>query len=53
MAHGVRGDFTDYSQKTAVEGRANWTIQEFQTGALPHFEALNEVTRGYDAFLEG
>ena len=51
MAHGVRGDFTDYGGKSAVEGKTNWTIQEFPTGALPHFEVLDKFVRAYDAFL--
>jgi pimeloyl-ACP methyl ester carboxylesterase len=51
MSHGVRGDFVDYSNKTVVEGRANWTIEVFQTGAMPHFEAREGFIRSYDAFL--
>jgi pimeloyl-ACP methyl ester carboxylesterase len=51
MSHGVRGDFVDYSNKTVVEGRANWTIDVFQTGAMPHFEAREAFLRSYDAFL--
>lgn len=53
MSHGVRGDFVDYSNKTQVEGRANWTIRVFQTGAMPHFEAEAEFIAAYDAFLAG
>ena len=51
MTHGVRGDFVDYSNKTAVAGRANWTIEVFQTGAMPHFEARDAFIASYDAFL--
>jgi pimeloyl-ACP methyl ester carboxylesterase len=51
MAHGVRGDFVDYRQKDRFEGRPNWTIRTFQTGALPHFEVPVEFMREYDAFL--
>jgi len=51
MTHGVRGDFVDYSNKTAVDGRANWTIEVFQTGAMPHFEVKDAFIRSYDAFL--
>ena len=46
MSHGVRGDFVDYTNKTQVEGRANWTIQVFQTGAMPHFEAESRIHCG-------
>ena len=51
MAHGTRGDFVDYKRKTEVEGRPNWTIQVFETGAMPQFERLGEVTAAYDAYL--
>jgi pimeloyl-ACP methyl ester carboxylesterase len=50
MAHGVRGDFTDYTKVESFKGRPNWNIQAFPTGALPHFEVLEQVTRSYDAF---
>lgn len=53
MAHGVRGDFVDYSNKTVVEDRANWTIDVFPTGAMPHFEAKAAFIKAYDAFLAG
>jgi pimeloyl-ACP methyl ester carboxylesterase len=53
MSHGIRGDFVDYSNKTQVESRANWTIQVFPTGAMPHFETSAEFIAGYDAFLAG
>ena len=51
MAHGVRGDFTDYSRVGDFRTKPNWTIEIFKTGALPHFELLDEFTRSYDAFL--
>ena len=51
MAHGVRGDFVDYTNKTVVQDRANWTIQVFPTGAMPHFEAKDDFVRAYEAFL--
>ena len=53
MTHGVRGDFVDYSNKTAVQDRANWTIQIFPTGAMPHFEAKDAFIEAYDTFLAG
>jgi len=53
MSHGVRGDFVDYSAKSSVEGRANWRIDVFQTGAMPHFEAEAAFIARYDAFLAG
>jgi pimeloyl-ACP methyl ester carboxylesterase len=51
MSHGIRGDFVDYTNKSQVEGRANWTIQVFPTGAMPHFEAEAQFIAAFDAFL--
>lgn len=51
MLHGVRGDFVDYSRKTEVADRPNWTIHVLPTGAMPHFELPEAVTAAYDAFL--
>ena len=52
MAHGVRGDFVDYSEKAAVQHLPNWQIDFFQTGAMPHFERTGEFIAGYDAFIQ-
>ena len=52
MCHGVRGDFVDFGRKSEVTDRANWTVQVFRTGALSHFERLDEVSSSYDAFLD-
>jgi len=52
MAHGVRGDFVDFRHKNRVEGRANWRFEVFPSGAFPHFEMLDAVTRTYDCFLK-
>jgi pimeloyl-ACP methyl ester carboxylesterase len=51
MVHGVRGDFVDYTNEALVQGRANWTIEVFPTGAMPHFESKSDFIRAYDAFL--
>ncbi len=53
MSHGVRGDFVDYSAKDSVQGRANWSIDVFPTGAMPHFENEGAFIARYDAFLDG
>lgn len=53
MAHGDRGDFVDYTNEALVKGRANWTIEVFSTGAMPHFEARAAFVQAYDAFLAG
>lgn len=50
-AHGIRGDFVNYENKKVVEGRANWTVDVFQTGAMPHFEATDVFVKTYDAFM--
>jgi pimeloyl-ACP methyl ester carboxylesterase len=51
MSHGVRGDFTDYRNKVIVDGRGNWRIDVFPTGALPHFEVTQDFCAAYDGFL--
>ena len=51
MCHGVRGDFTDYRQKTLLDGRPNWQMKVFSTGALPHFECLAEFCAALDQHL--
>jgi pimeloyl-ACP methyl ester carboxylesterase len=53
MSHGVRGDFVDYSAKSTVDNRANWQIDVFQTGAMPHFETEAAFIARFDAFLAG
>ena len=51
MVHGTKGDFQDYSGKGRIEGHPNWTVDVLQTGALPHFEVLDQFAARYDAFL--
>jgi pimeloyl-ACP methyl ester carboxylesterase len=53
MTYGVRGDFTDYRRVSEFKGRANWTIEQFEAGALPHFEQPVAFLARYDAFLAG
>jgi pimeloyl-ACP methyl ester carboxylesterase len=50
MVHGERGDFVDYSGAAAFQRLPNWEVHELPTGALPHFELLEDFTRSYDAF---
>lgn len=52
MSHGVRGDFTDYRRKSAMQGRPNWHVNVFQTGALPHFEIPDLFCSAYQSFLD-
>lgn len=51
VAHGVRGDFVDYSGLKEFAARPNWSIERMQTGALPHFEMRQDFMRRYEAFL--
>ena len=53
MSHGVRGDFVDYRNKKAFEGKSNWSFTVFDSGAMPHFERTREFIAAYDEFLEG
>jgi hypothetical protein len=53
MSHGVRGDFTDYEQKTLVASKPNWQISVFDTGAMPYFELTQAFCDRYQAFLDG
>ena len=48
--HGRRGDFVDYRYELEVENKANWFLDEFDTGAFPHFENLAAVTKSYNQF---
>ena len=48
--HGRRGDFVDFSKEHEVEGRTNWTFDEFDTGAMPQFEQLDAMIHSYEAF---
>jgi pimeloyl-ACP methyl ester carboxylesterase len=50
LAHGVRGDFQDYSGTDWTRSRANWSIQVFQTGALPHFEQPGQFASAWRRF---
>ena len=51
MLHGTRGDFVDYRDAPRFAARPNWRIAALPTGAFPHFERLEAVTRRYDDFL--
>jgi pimeloyl-ACP methyl ester carboxylesterase len=52
MSHGVRGDFTNYNLRPLLDQHRNWSFDVFETGALPHFEALASFVDRYEAFLE-
>jgi pimeloyl-ACP methyl ester carboxylesterase len=50
-SHGVRGDFTDYRGLAIVQGKPNWQISVYQTGAIPYFEVPQEFFAAGDKFL--
>jgi pimeloyl-ACP methyl ester carboxylesterase len=53
VAHGVRGDFTDYRGLAQAQAQAGgrWQVQVFDTGALPYFEQPAAFCAALDAFL--
>jgi hypothetical protein len=51
VSHGVRGDFTDYRGLHTVSGRPNWSVDVFQTGAMPYFEVPAPFNATLDRFL--
>jgi pimeloyl-ACP methyl ester carboxylesterase len=48
----TRGDFTNYSGRSTVQGRANWHFHTVQVGALPYFEDLAAFVGLLDPFLD-
>ena len=52
VPHGTRGDFSDFSDADWTRAQANWHMQPFDTGALPHFEKPAEFLAALDAFLD-
>lgn len=51
LAYGTRGGFSDFRDLQRVQSRPNWTIQSFETGALPFFEQPAAFIAAYDQFL--
>jgi len=51
LAHGTRGDFSDFSEAGWLRARPNWSVQPFETGALVYFEQPAMFFRSWDAFL--
>ncbi len=52
LAHGVRGEFTDFGGLTRIGPPRHWSTDNFGTGAMPHLEAPRLFMARYDAFLE-
>lgn len=53
VPHATRGDFTDFSGADWTAARANWRLQPFEAGALPHFEHPAAFDASYRSFLAG
>lgn len=51
LAHGTKGDFSDFGGAEWALARDNWVVQPFDTGALPHFERPEEFFDSYSRFL--
>ncbi|MEJ2603849.1 MAG: alpha/beta hydrolase [Gammaproteobacteria bacterium] len=51
LAHGTKGDFSDFRGAEWTADRENWTVDPFDTGALPHFERPDEFFSAYQDFL--
>jgi pimeloyl-ACP methyl ester carboxylesterase len=47
----TRGDFTNYSGRSTVQGRGNWQFHTVPGGALPYFEDLAGFVALLDPFL--
>lgn len=51
VAHGNRGDFTDYRGLAAFASKPNWQVSPLQSGALPHFEPASGYLEAFDRWL--
>jgi len=51
LAHGTRGDFSDFRDADWARASRQWTVQGYDTGALPHFERPEPFFRDYERFL--
>jgi len=52
MTTASKGDFANFSDPSWAKGQPNWTVQPFDTGALPQFEQPAAFCDDYRAFLE-
>ncbi len=52
LPHGTRGDFKDFSEADWAREKANWQVQAWETGALPHFEQPEAFMDAYTKFLD-
>jgi hypothetical protein len=51
LPHRTRGDFKDFSEGGWTEALPNWTVQAFDSGALPQFEHPDAFCAAYERFL--
>ena len=51
LCHGVRGAFSDFSASGWTYTLPNWTLDIFETGALPQFELPKLFCSTYHSFL--
>ena len=51
VAHGRRGDFTDYRGLQRIGGRPNWRVSAWDTGAMPWFEQPEAFAAALEEFL--
>jgi pimeloyl-ACP methyl ester carboxylesterase len=51
MTCATKGDFADFSEAGWARARPGWTVETFDTGALPQFERPQEFAMRYRAFL--
>jgi pimeloyl-ACP methyl ester carboxylesterase len=51
LAHGMRGDFRDFSETRWLQAQSNWTVQSFDTGAMVYFEQPAAFYRHWDTFI--
>jgi pimeloyl-ACP methyl ester carboxylesterase len=47
-----KGDFANFSDADWARNQPNWTVETFDTGALPHFERPAAFCANYRTFLE-
>lgn len=52
LAHGTRGDFSDFSGAAWVASDARWSVRPFPTGAMPWFETPKAFLEAFGAFLD-
>jgi hypothetical protein len=52
MTTANKGDFAHFGDTSWAKIQAHWTVQDFDTGALPQFECPAAFCNHYRAFLQ-